>query len=387
MVSPRPTRIVVHVTSAFGGIGGIETFNRALLYALDELASQHGWSVQVFSLLDSARIPGGESYGPSGFSEVRGFSANRIQFARFACRASRSADIVIIGHANFLPLAPLMNGSFKCLVAHGIEVWRELPRLQKLGTSHINRILCVSGYTKREMMRLNGLAEDRFCVFPNTMDPLYAQRSQTKADRRTLGLPPGPMLLSVSRLVPSERSKNIRAVIKSLPAVLQQVPDAFYVLIGDGAERKVLRELADGTGLGAKVFLPGTVPDKLLPSYYEACDVFVLPSVREGFGIVFLEAMYHGKACIGANAGGVPEVVQNGATGLLVDESDIPTLLSQVILRLLTDAALCKTMGEQGRQELESNFTFAHFRSRLEQIICGSGLSSSHAALFGSRVL
>lgn len=320
--------------------------------------------------MDADGAPGADSYLPSGLSEVRGFSGNRIQFSWFACRTSRSSDIVIIGHANLLPLCHLMNGSFKCLVAHGIEVWKELSRVQKLGATHMNRILCVSGHTKREMMRLNGLAEDRFCLFPNTMDPSYARDGSVKVGREILGLPEGPMLLSVSRLAPSERYKNIRTVIQSLPTVLQQVPDAFYVIVGDGSERKVFEDLAHGMGLQAKVFLPGSVSHELLPSYYAACDIFVLPSVKEGFGIVFLEAMYHGKACIGANAGGIPEVVHDGTTGLLVQESDIPTHLPQAILRLLTDQALRKSMGERGRSELESKFSFAQFRERLEQILC-----------------
>jgi glycosyltransferase involved in cell wall biosynthesis len=68
-------------------------------------------------------------------------------------------------------------------------------------------------------------------------------------------------------------------------------------------------------GLGDNVFLPGKVPHELLPSYYAACDIFVLPSLKEGFGIVFLEAMYHGKACIGANAGGAAEVVHDRVAG------------------------------------------------------------------------
>jgi len=107
-----------------------------------------------------------------------------------------------------------------------------------------------------------------------------------------------------------------------------------------------------------------------LPSYYESCDLFVLPSTKEGFGIVFLEAMYHSKACIGARAGGVPEVIRDGDTGILVDPSKLATEVPEAILRLLNDPALCKTMGERGRKELESNFSFSRFRDRLEQVLC-----------------
>jgi glycosyltransferase involved in cell wall biosynthesis len=65
-------------------------------------------------------------------------------------------------------------------------------------------------------------------------------------------------------------------------------------------------------GLAGNVFLPGAVSDELLSSYRESCDVFVLPSVKEDFDIVFLEAMYLPKTCIGARAGGVSEVIRDG---------------------------------------------------------------------------
>ena len=385
MTDPSSTRIVVLVTSAFTGIGGIETFNRALAHALDVLAPQHGWSIKVLSLLGHERVPEARDYLPSAQCKLRGFSGSRMQFALSALHAARFAEIVIIGHVNLLPLVPMMGGSVKYLVTHGIEVWKELPRLQKVGLSRITRILSVSSYTKREMMRLNGIEEDRFCVFPNTLDPLYRRYQQTKVDRRTLGLPEGLMLLSVSRLVSSECYKNIRAVITCLREVLGRVPEAFYVVVGDGTDRKILRDLAEHNGVGEKVFFTGTIPDELLPSYYEACDLFVLPSIREGFGIVFLEAMHHGKACIGANAGGVPEVVQHGHTGLLVDASGIPRLLPQAILRLLTDEALRKSMGERGKQALESNFSLARFRSRLQEILCPSLVPSTQFQ-YASRV-
>jgi glycosyltransferase involved in cell wall biosynthesis len=112
-----------------------------------------------------------------------------------------------------------------------------------------------------------------------------------------------------------------------------------------------------------------------------ACDVFVSPSVKEGFGIVFLEAMYHSKVDSGVNAGGVPEVVHDGITGLLVDDCDILSCLRQAILRLRTDQALRKSLGEQGRSELESKFSFAQSCDRLEQILYPAGaLASYHAS-------
>jgi glycosyltransferase involved in cell wall biosynthesis len=369
MASHGNSNIVVLVTSAFGGIGGIETFNRSVIGALDQLAPHHNWSVQVLSLLDREDLPGADRYVQSQSVKVRGFAGNRVQFVTSAFRAGRAADVAIIGHVNLAPLALLMNGSFKCSVVYGIEVWKTLPWLSGWGVSRSHRILSISAYTQQQMMLHNKLAEDRFCIFPTTLDPLANSR-RTKLDRSALGLPQGPMLLSVSRLASSEPYKNVRSVIESMPEVLARVPDAFYVIVGDGPERKTFEQLARDMGLADKVLLAGPVSDELLPSYYENCDLFVLPSTREGFGIVFLEAMLHGKACIGARAGGVPEVIRNGDTGVLVDPANLATQVPEAILRLLKDPTLRRTMGANGRARLEENFSLDRFRDRLEEFLC-----------------
>jgi glycosyltransferase involved in cell wall biosynthesis len=370
MASHGNSNIVVLLTGAFGGIGGIETFNRALIGSLDQLAPRHNWTVQVLSLLDCEILPGVDSYVRSPNVKVRGFSGNRVQFVFSAIRAGWDADIAIIGHTNLAPLALLMNSSFKCSIAHGIEVWKKLPLLKSCGVSRMNRILSVSEYTRRQMMAHSDLAEDRFCIFPNTLDPLAPSRRTKLLDRSVLGLPHGHMLLSVARLASSENYKNIRPVLESLSVVLAHVPDTFYVIVGDGAQRKTFEQLARDMGLADRVFLPGAVSDELLPSYYENCDLFVLPSTKEGFGIVFLEAMYHGKACIGARAGGIPEVIRDGDTGMLVNPSNLATQVPEAILQLLKDPALRNRLGSNGRARLEASFSLHRFRERLEEILC-----------------
>src|SRR6266699_2111624 len=165
MASRGNSKIVVLVTSAFGGIGGIETFNRALIGALDQLAARHNWNVQVFSLLDREDLPGADRYVRSQSVKVRGFSGSRVQFVFSAMRAGWDCDVVIVGHLNLAPLALIMNSSFKCSIAHGIEVWKTLPWLKRLGLSRINRILSVSAYTQRQMRLHNTLAEHLCSMF------------------------------------------------------------------------------------------------------------------------------------------------------------------------------------------------------------------------------
>ena len=217
------------------------------------------------------------------------------------------------------------------------------------------------------MKKNNNTNEKSFSVFPNTLDPFYPIKSQ---NHEKVVLPKGKIILSVTRLDPRERYKNIDLVIKVFPEVLKSVPDAYYVIVGEGADRLRLELLAKELGVRDNVIFAGFVPDDLLPLYYEASDIFVLPSTGEGFGIVFLEAMYYGKPCIGASAGGIPEVIEDDKTGLLVNPDNVLEL-SNAVIKLFTNKELSKSMGEAGRKRFEKEFSFEAFKERLEKVIMG----------------
>ena len=163
--------------------------------------------------------------------------------------------------------------------------------------------------------------------------------------------------------------KRIDLVIKAMPAILHHVPDAFFVVVGHGGDRPRLEKLAQETSVADRVVFTGFVADELLPSYYDACDLFVLPSLKEGFGIVFLEAMYHAKACVGAIAGGIPEVVKDGGTGLLAKPDSVDSFV-QCVVRLLGNDQERDAMGRRGKERLEREFSYEKFRARLERVLC-----------------
>jgi glycosyltransferase involved in cell wall biosynthesis len=147
------------------------------------------------------------------------------------------------------------------------------------------------------------------------------------------------------------------------------VPDVFLVIVGEGRDRVRLQRLAAQLHIDDRVRFTGRVSEEDLPLYYQACDVFVLPSLKEGFGIVFLEAMQYAKPCIGARAAAVPEVIVDGENGLLAAPGDLRTL-ERAITTLLTDEALRQSMGRAGLLRLEANFSFPRYRCRLEEVLC-----------------
>jgi phosphatidyl-myo-inositol dimannoside synthase len=378
--SPPRMQIAVFLTGAFAVIGGVHTFNRALLWALDALAARHDWQVDVFSLLDGGDLQReARPYMPSGRTRFTGFSGSKGRFAVSASLAARQAHATILGHRNFLPLAPLLGETRRLLIVHGIEAWHKLSRLQRAGLGNISTFLSVSDFTARTMAAANGLSKQKFVRFPNTLDPFYAADCTSNPARASLGLPTGPMMLTVSRLDLSERYKNIDLVVRAMPEVIRQVPGAFYVIVGEGADRPRLEALARQHGVAERVFFTGRVSDSDLSAYHQTSDLFVLPSLKEGFGIVFLEAMYYGKACIGAHAGGIPEVIDDGHTGLLVG-TDTPEPLAQSIIRLLCDSKLRCEFGRNGRQRLQQEFSREAFCARLEAILCRCGNDSGSSA-------
>jgi phosphatidylinositol alpha-1,6-mannosyltransferase len=155
-----------------------------------------------------------------------------------------------------------------------------------------------------------------------------------------------------------------------MPRLLRSVPDLHLVAIGGGTDLPRLKQLAQQSGAAAHIhFLSGLPQEQLAPAY-EACDVFALPSRGEGFGLVFLEAMSHGKPVIGGAHGGTPDVVEDGVTGCLVRHGEVDQL-SNRLQCLLADDALRRDMGARALARVRRDFTFGRFSRDLAAALDG----------------
>lgn len=159
-------------------------------------------------------------------------------------------------------------------------------------------------------------------------------------------------------------------VIRALPLIARRVPDVRYVVIGEGDDRARLESLAEECAVRERVEFRGRVGESELARAYADCALFVMPSSREGFGIVYLEAARFGKASVADSRGAAPEVVLDGETGRVVD-SDDKAALASAIAELLENDAERRRLGENARRRLEENFTYEAFRKRLEEILAG----------------
>jgi phosphatidylinositol alpha-1,6-mannosyltransferase len=176
--------------------------------------------------------------------------------------------------------------------------------------------------------------------------------------RRRLGAERDLLLLSVGRL---QRRKGHDTAIRAL-AALGPARAVRYVIVGTGEEERTLRRLAQECGVAGRVCFEGAVPDAELPSYYAACDVFLLPNRKdgediEGFGIVFLEAQAAARPVVAGRTGGAPEAVAEGETGLLVGGDDVAELAA-ALDSLLSSAELRARLGAAGRARVLREFSW-----------------------------
>jgi glycosyltransferase involved in cell wall biosynthesis len=162
------------------------------------------------------------------------------------------------------------------------------------------------------------------------------------------------VVLSVSALT---RSKGLDTLIQAIPYVLNQSRHVRFVIVGHEADYTVqtLRSQFERDGVADAVDVIGYVPWEQIASYFSSCDVFVSASRCETFGQTIAEAMLAGKPVVATKAGAIPEVVDDGITGLLVNPGD-PESLANQILRLCNDADLRKRMGTRGAEKVKRQY-------------------------------
>jgi glycosyltransferase involved in cell wall biosynthesis len=356
----RPPALLLF-TSVFAD-GGIQRFNQTLLDACSEI----GQPCRVLSLHDTPDLINGRERR-SGIS-ITGFSANRHRFALgvWSALMRERYGQVLIGHVNFLLLACVaMAASVRraprsLLVAHGIEVWSHLDGARRPAMRRIDRILCVSHYTRQRIIdQVPGIDASRLTVFPNALARTWRRIAPVIPHRPF----PDRFILSVTRLEPGDRYKGIASVIEAFSMLDDQ--SLHYLVVGHGSDVDFLRAVAKHQGVEARVHFLRGVSDTEMATLYQKCEAFVLPSGKEGFGIVFLEAMFFGAPVVAAREKGAIDVVRNEETGLAVRFGDT-IAIKDAIERLSTDPGLRARICDGGRSLVyeQGAFTFERFVER-----------------------
>ncbi|VDC33966.1 glycosyltransferase family 4 protein [Pseudogemmobacter humi] len=359
-------RIVFAALESYSMVGGLQQFNRRVVSALSSLAENAHAPHPVVVLkgdkpTDVADRPERVRFHACG--------ASRIQFARQLLTAVTSADILLLGHVNLLPfalLARLRRPRLRVvLFVHGHDVWgtpgtRPVRWWEPLLARSLNRVASVSAFTAGRMAKSFRLPASTFSVFPNAVDALTAAPAKDSSG--------APHLLTVSRLAAHDGGKHHDTVLQAMPRILQEIPEAKYQVIGDGVLRPGLEQMARDLGVADSVIFSGRVSDEDLARAYAEAEIFVMPSEKEGFGIVFLEAWQRGLPVICGTADAAHEVVSDGVDGFAIPHDD-PGQLADKVISLLKDPALARRMGEAGHDKVASQYMMPRFTANLDQLL------------------
>lgn len=236
-----------------------------------------------------------------------------------------------------------------------------LEKMQKKLCERADKIISVSTYTARSIIKEYGIPADKLEVIPNGVDiNRFNPNVNGYKMRKKWNIHSEPIVLFVGRL---DYNKGVRYLIEAFSKIIKDICDAKLVIVGQGPTINNIKYLINKYNLEKSVKLVGRVSDEELPKAYNASNIIVLPSLMEGFGISLLESMACGKPCIATRAGGVEDVILNGKTGFIVTPADSDSLY-QAINDLLIDDDLVQEFGRNCRKRVDEYFTWDNIGKR-----------------------
>jgi glycosyltransferase involved in cell wall biosynthesis len=366
-------QVLMLTLNTFSRTGGIQLFNRSVHLALQQ-ATEPGTILQHWSLYDRDNdIP--EAYKQAAPQvQFKGFDGNKRAFAKALWQNAAACDIILWGHINLarLSLLPRLRVRKQLVFCHGIEVWSIQGILKKWAAARMDKLLCVSHYTQNRLQQ-QGIPAEKLALFPNCLHPFFAAMPLTDTavwKQRWRIDETGFYLLTLARLEHTQQQKGYDAIIKALPALAVQYPKIRYILAGkwDNAEYIRIRQLAENLGVNHRLLMPGFVPEEWLPALYNLCRVFAMPSSKEGFGIVFLEAGWWGCRLVAADAGGAPEALLQGKLGVLVPPDNAEALLQALQQQLAIPRPTAAELAAR-RALIDAHFGFGRMVERVRELV------------------
>jgi phosphatidylinositol alpha-1,6-mannosyltransferase len=320
----KRTHILILLSDAYGGFGGISQFNRDLIDALcslDEVAS-------IEAIPRIAREPIGP-LPPKLHFELSGRGGQ----AKYTLAALRRGlfgpkpDLVVCGHINLLPLSWAIaraRGAELALLIFGIDAWQPTGRagVDRL-TGTVDRVISISKVTLDRYLEWAGKPRKGSALLPNAIHlEQYGVAPKAPDLIEQFDLAGRKVLMTFGRLAGRERAKGFDRMIETLPQVREADPSFVYMIAGTGDDMDRLKQKARDLGLADHVRFTGLVPEERKADYFRLADVYVMPSRGEGFGFVFLEAMACGIPVIASRTDGGFEAIREGQLGVAVDPQD-----------------------------------------------------------------
>ncbi len=230
-----------------------------------------------------------------------------------------------------------------------------LAKLEKQMAHDATLIVTISNYSVEKIQRHYGIEPQKIRIVPNGVDVEKFKPIQNSNElRHQFGLGNGPVVLFVGSLIPR---KGLPYLVEAAKKIVKEQPDITFLIVGEGPLKQQTTASIEAANLSVNFKFLGALKDDTLNAAYNCTDMFVLPSIQEGQGIVLLEAQASGKPIVAFDIGGVNEAVRNNETGLLVKRGNTDEL-ADALLRFLSDDALREKMGANGRKFVSENFTW-----------------------------
>ena len=303
-----------------------------------------------------------------------GYHAAKTTFVIEAVKAAKKNEVIILSHINLLLVAWLIKKTKPSiqiyLLAHGIEIWGALSNHKKLMLPCCNKIISVSNFTSNKIAAEQGINHKNLCVLNNCIDP-YLVKPTVKLSNTPLAQKYGinkndKVLFTLTRLSAKDRYKGYDFVIHALAQIVKTQPQVKYILAGSykAKEKTYLDTIISNNNLQHHVIITGYLKDEDLAAHFALATAYVMPSVKEGFGIVFIEAMYYGLPIIAGNADGSVDALLNGKLGILIEPESVDAIVKAVI-KIFENPQKYKPNNEL----LMDNFGYEAYKKNVEAIL------------------
>ena len=279
-----------------------------------------------------------------------------------------------VGPARALALVPRSRLPRYAIQLHGIEIWRELSPDRQRVLENATFLVANSAYTAARAEEYLP-ARHRMRIVLLGIEPAVLVGP---FDREILAAAGAGYTLIVGRTAGKDRYKGHDELLEVWPDVRRRLPGARLVVAGSGSDLARLRAKASSLGLAcgegsgsacdAAVFFTGQIDPATLGELYRRAALFAMPSLLEGFGLVYAEAMAAGKPCLALRATAPAEIIVDGETGRLVAQDD-PTALGDALVDLLGHPEQARAMGAAGRRRYERDFTAQAFERRFLPVV------------------
>lgn len=344
---------ILYIASKLSKKGGISSFNKNLIRALEE----NGENLSLVELENS----------------------NLHQKALFILRILLKLllfqpNIIFCSHVNFSPLCYFFKkyiGKDYIVITHGIDVWDIKAGLKAEALKKANKVIAVSNFTKNIIIKNIGELSGRVFILPNSIDgkDFFPKEKSARLMEKYNIKKDDKVILTLTRLSSSEKYKGYDRIIEILPRIKKEFPSVKYILMGTGDDAERIKKLISELDLNSSVIMTGYFSDEERTDFFSLCDLFAMPSKGEGFGIVFLEALACGKPVVAGNKDASLEPLLNGELGLLVDPDNKEEIIEAIISILKKEAPGRILNGKFLREKVIENFGFEKFKEKAKNLI------------------